>query len=325
MDKQLQYVIIKSVQSKLDPKLIDEHTPLQILNLYNTVDPNIFKGYNFTEVLPVLSNIIAGKIRSQYAKHFRNTYKPIPVIGNDLTSVIKASNKEDEINTHEMLKTMIGSSSETSTDKYMSSYLGETQTDVPIESDDIEINSFLGINDLSTLQLLFNPESLYTHYYVVLDTDYRQTSEESSSITKFSWNYTDSQNLRDGFCNSVGRIRDIIGMRMYQPRVHYLASMDTTAKRVSILVEEFAPQAFIGENGRRFHFLLRPNLQPIAETSIELSTEDYNDGIYSFRKPITTFDSLTISFGDPLVLLEFPLIFDRFMIAFEFTCYKSDK
>lgn len=207
------------------------------------------------------------------------------------------------------------------------------QKEIKIETEDIEIKSILGVNDISTLQFLFNPSSLYTHYYIVLDTNFRLTDNDNdTTINKFRWNYAATQNLRTGFANTVGRVRDIIGIRMYQPRVHYLAAMDNTAKRISVLIEEFSSQAFIGENGRRFHFLFRPVLEPVsytpAETQIELTTEDYNDGIFNFRKPITTFDSITLSFGDPLVLLDFPLTptpFERMQFAIEFTCYKSDK
>jgi hypothetical protein len=100
--------------------------------------------------------------------------------------------------------------------------------------------------------------------------------------------------------------------------------MDTSAKRVSILIEEFASQSFIAENGRRFHFLLRPEFSNVIQNNIELSTEDYNDGIFNFNKAITKLDTCTISFGDPLNVLQFSEPFDRFMVAFEFICYKVD-
>jgi len=227
---------------------------------------------------------------------------------------------------HETIKDMLVSSTETENDRYMSSsfVIDEDRELTQFEKSDIKINSFLGVNDLSTLQMLFNPESLYVRYYVVLDSDYRIV--EGDTMSRFKWNYTNSLNLQDGFANSTGSVRDVIGMRLYQPRIPYSAAMNTTAKRVSILIDEFAPQAFIGENGRRFHFLMRPNIPPGGPpTSIEISTEDYNDGLFHFRKPITTFDTLTVSFGDPLNLIEYTTPFDRFFIALEFTCYKSDK
>jgi len=184
----------------------------------------------------------------------------------------------------------------------------------------LALDDFLGINDLTDFKLMFNPESLYKHYYLVLDSDFRDTSSEiSSDIRRFQWAYAPTVNIGVGFCNSVGTIRNIIGMRMYQPRIPYLPAMNNTAKRVSVLIEEFSAQAFIAENGRRFHFLLRP-IFVNAQTDIELSTEDFNDGIFSFRKPITEISTMTLSFGDPLDVLSFSTPFNKFTIAFEFVC-----
>lgn len=237
-------------------------------------------------------------------------------------------NPDFDIN--DVFKNMLGVETDK---KYVSDDGGQDIQEEEITYENIEINSVLGVNDIQTIKYLFNPSSMYEHYYVVLDTNYRATDyDNSTTINKFRWYYAETQNLRTGFTNSVGKVHDIIGVRMFQPRVHYLAAMDNTAKRISVLIEEFSHQAFIGENGRRFHFLFRPVLSAVevspADTQIELTTEDYNDGIFNFRKPITTIDTLTLSFGDPLVLLDFPLSptpFERMQFAMEFTCYKSDK
>lgn len=250
---------------------------------------------------------------------------PVVVAGEDLPP----PELEEPEDIRDTMKTLLNINAETENDKYMAAsfVINENRELTQFEKSDIQINSFLGVNDLSTLQMLFNPESLYVRYYVVMDSDYRVQDSSTNNISRFKWNYTDSLNLQDGFVNSDGNIHDVIGMRLYQPRIPYSAAMVTTAKRVSVLIEEFGSQAFIGENGRRFHFLMRPNFDPTfpAPSSIEISTEDYNDGLFHFRKPITTFDSLTVSFGDPLDIIEFTAPFDRFFIAIEFTCYKSDK
>ena len=232
----------------------------------------------------------------------------------------------DDVNIQDYLQESINTLVETENDQYVSSVIDDNKTKpTKINLSQTTIDSFLGIKDLYTLQMLFNPESLYTHHYIVLDSNYRITAQESATTTVFKWNYARTKNITTGFCNSASDIRDIIGMRMYQPRVPYVVAMDTSAKRVSVLIAEFSAQAFIGENGRRFHFLFRPNYST-ATTSVELSTEDYNDGIFNFRKPISSFDTLSISFGDPLVLVSFTTSsFDRFIIPIEFICYKSDK
>jgi hypothetical protein len=206
-------------------------------------------------------------------------------------------------------------------DYQMSLMLGrdaDTANKTP-ETNGAAVTQILDARSPEEFKLLLNPSSGLTHYYVVLDSDYRDTTDEiTSSIKKFSWRYAPTQNLKTGFCNSVGVVSNIVGMRMYQPRVPYVSGMNNTAKRVSVLVEEFSAQSFICENGRRFHFLLRPIFP--ASTSIELSTEDYNDGLFSFRDAFTTLSSLTVSFGDPTDVLAFATPFDRFIIAFEFVC-----
>jgi hypothetical protein len=192
-----------------------------------------------------------------------------------------------------------------------------------INTNSIEISNLLGINDLKELKLYMNPESMYEHYYVVLDSEWRNTTNENpTSIQQFTWNYAPTQNVSHGFCNSVGTVHNIVGMRIYQPCIPYLAAMNTNGKRVSILVQEFNAQAFITEIGTRFHFLLRP--QYITSTTrIELSTEDYNDGIFTFDKPFTEITSLTLVFGDPINVLTFSVPFDRFIVALEFICIKD--
>jgi hypothetical protein len=76
--------------------------------------------------------------------------------------------------------------------------------------------------------------------------------------------------------------------------------------RLSILIEEFASQAFIIDKDRKYHFITKP-LVGFALNSYftECIIEGFNDGIFRFNKPIKTFDSLTISLGDPSSLIEF--------------------
>jgi len=272
------------------------------------MDPLVFRGHKITKIGPILGKVLSGKLQE----------------------LIRMEQEEQEtLDLREYQKAAIGSA-----DQDPGVYGGPTEEDSkllrasegPKDTDKaLVLSEFLGINDLNEFRMLFNPESMYVHYYLVLDSNYRDTTEEiPTAITKFTWRYAPTQFTGTGFCNSVGVIRDIIGMRMYQPRVPYLAGMNTDAKRVSVLIEELASQAFIAENGRRFHFLLRPNFIT-GQTDIELSTEDYNDGIFNFRKPITKIDSFTLSFGDPLQILTFSTPFNRFIVPFEIVCLKSDK
>lgn len=305
---QIEDYILLNVCKEIGTKQLIPRHKKYVLGLYRSMDPLVFRGHKITKIGPILGKVLSGKLRE----------------------LIHMEQEEQEtLDLREYQKAAIGSA-----DQDPGVYGGPTEEDSkllrssegPKDTDKaLVLSEFLGINDLNEFKMLFNPESMYVHYYLVLDSDYRDTTEEiPTAITKFTWRYAPTQFTGTGFCNSVGVIRDIIGMRMYQPRVPYLAGMNTSAKRVSVLIEELASQAVVAENGRRFHFLLRPNFIT-GQTDIELSTEDYNDGIFNFRKPITKIDSFTLSFGDPLQILTFSTPFNRFIVLFEIVCLKSDK
>ncbi len=306
---QVEKYILSNVCKELETESLLPRHEAYVLSIYRAMDPNVFKGHKLSKIGPILGKVLGSKL---------------------LTFIEMERDQTDDLSPdtlHEYQKKALGSA-----DQDPGAYGAAEappdllRADTKSTSDkSLVISDFLGINDLNEFKMMFNPESMYVHYYVVLDSDYRDTTSEiPTAINKFTWRYAPTQSTGTGFCNSVGVIRDIIGMRMYQPRVPYLAGMNTSSKRVSVLIEEFASQAFIAENGRRFHFLLRPNFIT-GQTDIELSTEDYNDGIFNFRKPITELTSFTISFGDPLTVLNFSTPFNRFIIPFEMVCYRSDK
>jgi len=369
--REVKYVLLNKVQDKIGRKLKKQEEN-RIISAYNAISPDMVKKTNTSTVINKLSDIIVNKLnRKPYPENTQLTTHTRPKVQVDKSQAkpklqARSQTKSQarpklqqvdtrrqtthtlQVDTRRQTKPQVDSEYSSSdfdindvfknmmnieTDKTYVSYDDNQDNQPDVQYENVEINSVLGVNDISTLKFMFNPSSLYEHYYVVLDTDYRAKDyDNSTTINKFRWYYAETQNLRTGFANSVGKVHDIIGIRMYQPRVHYLTAMDNSAKRISLLIEEFSHQAFIGENGRRFHFLFRPVLSPIelvpTETQIELTTEDYNDGIFHFRNPITTIDTLTISFGDPLTLLNFPLSptpFERMQFSMEFTCYKSDK
>lgn len=192
-----------------------------------------------------------------------------------------------------------------------------------VKGENVRVVQLMDITNPIDFKLFINPSSLYTYKYVAMHSDYRDTSSDSAGvIRKFSWKFAPTRNIQVGFCNGVSEIGNIIGMRLYQPRVPYVAAMNTTAKRVSILIEEFSAQSFGSSQNSSFHFIYRP-IYVSGQTSIELSTEDYNDGIYSFRKPIKSLDSISLIFKDPTTEITFTSPFDAFFIAIEFTCLKN--
>ena len=191
---------------------------------------------------------------------------------------------------------------------------------------ELEIASLFGLNNAFGIQQLFNPEATYIRNYIVLDSRYRIINEtNSNNIIAFTWSYVDNANIRDGSVNSVGTIKDIVSMRIYQPRVPFITSgsynMNSETRRVSIVIQEFQSQSFIGPQGSRFHFMLQPVIPVVTPPTtypnmIELEVEEYNDGRFDFRRPVVTFDSLTLSFLDPVNII--PFLHDRDNITFTY-------
>lgn len=190
--------------------------------------------------------------------------------------------------------------------------------------DSVRVVNFLGINNGLIMRFLTNPSSFFTYRYIGLSSDYRDVSnEKSNNITKFTWNIATSTTVQVGVCNTALPLENIKGMRLYQPYVPYVAAMNSASKRVSLMIEEFRFDSFNGPANSKFHFIYRP-VYSSGQTSIELSTDDYNDSLYSFREPIKTINSLTLVFKDPVNTIAFATPFDKFVIVIEFLCLNGD-
>jgi hypothetical protein len=302
--------LLNSVAKKLEQPSLSPGLSAKVLSLYNSIDQKVFVNQKATDVIPIITNVIVEILESENAL---------------------AADKQE-------LKEL------------QEEALGPSPTVNRVEETQIAIKDFMGINDLTTLQLALNPESVMKHFYITLDTDNMLPPQTRNiggveKFSVFSWNYAPTRNYTPGFANSAGEIRDIVAMRLYQPAVHYLPEMNNASKRVSILFQEFSNQAYIGENNKRFHFALRPVVDPFTAFNVslrytdldnveqllptgltELNTEDFNDNIYHFYQPITEINKISIEFGDPFEILWFPLqTLKRFVIAVEFTCLNSDK
>jgi hypothetical protein len=305
--------LLNSLAKYINKKSLSIDEKKYTLQLLQSMDKSIFRNYDINQVISVLTTIIGNKIKKRINSMHKREYMDVAAnkTVNAAANIVDLT-ADTQPSTNAIINSVVASGNVDSTDP-----------SVPINANSVTITTFLGIDNLKELKLYVNPESMYEHYYVALDSDYRNTTNENpAAIQQFTWNYSPTQNVLPGFCNSIGTIHNIVGIRIYQPRIPYLVAMNTSGKRVSILVQEFSAQAFITEIGTRFHFLLRPEYIT-AGSSIELSTEDYNDGIFTFSKPFTEITSLTIVFGDPINPLIFTAPFDRFIIALEFTCLKD--
>jgi hypothetical protein len=297
--------VIKKVCEELKRPNLSPIAKKYIVKTYNDIPPYTFKNHRATDIIRMLTKFFTENVPKAEEEYKRSQLHPY--------------------DQHEWQKQNIGSTATAEQDQYLSSLLDPSQVNDIDISKEVKIQEFLGINDMPSLQYLINPKAAWVYYYVVLDSNYRnKATEDSKNITSFTWNYAGDQNLTGDVATTVGTIRDIVGIRLYQPRVPYVAAMDTDSKRVSVLINELQSQAVITSTGLRYHFLLRP-IYEFGQTSIELTTEDYDDGRFYFKQPITTINSFTISFGNPISPITFSTPFDPFLIEIEFVCLSSDK
>jgi hypothetical protein len=181
-------------------------------------------------------------------------------------------------------------------------------------SNTTEVNNLFGIKNASDFVRILNPKSKERRNHMLLDSRYRVASDQSvTQIKSFQWNYIQkSQSRTDGSVNVIGNVRDIIGLRIYPFRIPYAADSDNKYTKISLFIQELGAQSFIAHEDRKFHFMLNAS---IDGSFINLDADVYN-GYFWFEKPITTLNTLTLSFGNPLE----PILFesDRDYCSFDY-------
>jgi hypothetical protein len=205
----------------------------------------------------------------------------------------------------------------------------------------IELTTLFNSSDLYMLQRLIAPKAQYKHVYVLLDTG--NAAPELSSGTKYGWNFANNALLQNGVVNTTGTAGNLVGMHIH-PMItdlvsnpsHSFATATTGIilasitgvnpiykndftnlnQSFTILIEEFSSQAFVGRNGRKFHFMLYPFLMnPTSDPDnpsllsawtptnpyYEFVTSGKGDGWFWFNEPITEFSTLTVSMANPFI------------------------
>lgn len=195
------------------------------------------------------------------------------------------------------------------------------------------IVEFLKVNTAQTLSKKLNPSLNYKSAYILLDTSNIDTT--LSSEYKFTWQFLNNTALSRGTVNVIGKVRDIVAMRLFPVKTNVVTSilgeenknkicwnkLVTMNGNFTILIEEFKAQSYIGRDGRRFHFVMFPsivNLDTIPGPIIgppftfailpnipyiEFTTSGKANGWFYFQKPITQFSTLTVSMGNPFDLM----------------------
>ena len=190
----------------------------------------------------------------------------------------------------------------------------------PVSYVNYNVKSFLNQSDLISLFRLLNPQLKQKKAYITLDSKYATYSE---SNTKLRWELIEGLTETDTSFNVVGGLKNVISIKIYS--VLITPQFTSSMKRGTILIDEFAAQSFVAPNGRRYHMmgLLNDPALPISIGARSTVAIDYgytpdisvrnkyeilagfrfNEGVYNFNQPITTFNSLTLSFGNPFNLI----------------------
>ncbi len=325
MDNNLLSSIKIKVLSQLNKIELNNNEIIIYNHIINNINFNNYKSVSTNKLSDVIAHIISEKILSSRHKIYSNE----SFIPNSKKNNINKNSDIKEMDNHTRLKSVIGNVAENTSSKYISSFIQTDNKNSDLNEDvnvdiDTNINSLFNNISLNKLCYKYNPSSLYIHQYVVLDSNYRDVSQDkSNTVSKFVWNYSANNNIVNGSFFSNIELTNIVGINLYQPIIPYLASMDTDAKRVSILIEELSAQSFISSNGRHSHFILRPSYTT-ATTSVELNTEDNYDHTLWFNEPFIKLDKMTITFGNPDTVLSFTVgAFDRFIIEMEFILLKQ--
>jgi hypothetical protein len=226
------------------------------------------------------------KLDEDYVK----SKKPSHVIG-ALTQIIvkKLINKgacppmdgSEYVDMHENLKKHIGTTSESNVSNSVFDSLDKLQK--------------LGKSEDIGGVILQNPMGLTRKSYFLLDSRYRNTNSTSN---RFSWDYSNSKTQQTGTVNIIGDVRDIVAIKIHSFRLP-ISTASNYHKRITVLFHEFAAQSFFAHENRRFHFTL-----PYVIDGKYLDTNTSEQfHIYNFEKPFTTLPSITVSFGNPLTLI----------------------
>jgi hypothetical protein len=140
------------------------------------------------------------------------------------------------------------------------------------------------------------PEQSVRQAYLTLDSFNRRTDEVSPTV--YSWYYTEQRTTAAGFITSTLPISNIKSIRLYQPSLPKFAQLNST-NRLSVYFREFSTYAYMPTNSMPYHYMLRYSDSAISSRFVDSNLEEFNNGEFVFKTPITKLDTLSVSFGNP--------------------------
>jgi hypothetical protein len=180
------------------------------------------------------------------------------------------------------------------------------------------VNGFMGKTDEVALQQMVNPRAAYRKNYILLDSRYRDTSQDGGAVnfSTMRWNFlANTATASDGGVNSVGDVQQVVAFSTGDIRLPYQNNVLVNAyRRVSMLINEWSGQAYIGQEGRKFHLMFKAD---IDGNMIDCKALGDGKTTFEFAKPITQLDTITLSFGCPLEPVLFDI--DRLHMAVSYT------
>lgn len=304
MDKLIDKIYQK-ISNKIKRRLnTQEH--IYVLKSIKNLDIN--KYSNLDDVAIILADILSETINKLY-------------IHPDASSA-----QSSGIDMHEFLKKEI----DTTEQIYINKLDSQSSQSCPSE----QIYSSVSIYDANIIQLfnllttqdiinVINPASNYEKESIVLDSRY---AHPSSNGVEWKWDYVPLKNITDYSVNTLGNIRNLIGIKLYSLTIPDSPDIDAAPGFISMLIDEFSSQSFQTNSSRQYHFLLNKVPHLYNTYYVELITADNGNGIFHFDPPIAEFTTLTITFANPnsLCSLTHPFLAEsRFIIPLELTYLKN--
>lgn len=249
-----------------------------------------------------LSNIINVRKTSIFSKNTANgIIKILCEQINNKRSVIQ-KRKSDEKNLEDM-------------DKYFNDTIHSTDdgeiprqkaiTTVAATGTPVNINSIFGTANPIELQKIFNPSPLYSKAHFILDRKY--TSEINNNETLFTWNLSYHPAASDNSIITRAPLKNISSIKMYPFRFPNTINAVTFAKRLSVNIEEIGSQAYQSScKNNQFHFLFEINteVEDNGVTVLKLGDIGQNISKFEFFSKIQYLESITLSFGNPIIKLK---------------------
>ena len=212
--------------------------------------------------------------------------------------------EEDEFDVHEALKNEIRGNS-------FASQMEEHEPTEPSdpEAPNTQVTSFMGLHSLNDLLEILYPKSdpppvPSVYPQITLDTRNRNlVDSDPGSRDTISWEFHQGVRMEQGcFTSQGGELKDIIGIEagtIMMPNI--FDALYHEYSQVSMFIREFSDQSCILTDKTRYHFLFNAELIS-GQDKIRLTPVFWE---CAFNNPITTVNTLTVSFAGPAERLSF--------------------